>query len=220
MKRPVEDEVRRLLGLRCRRHDERLVLLQLLQPAFHVGCGAVNGPIHDAGMAAQKRAAEFGDQFLLAVGIGAESVPFRDAGAIQAFFVASRMHQFVKKGGVVAILAVEPCPFWHSNGVIGRGIERLRHAVLDDRRLWHLRHDLSRFGHDKGASLHCRHILQSLALGGIEDVIQAQERDFPLLLRFLVLNLQLFPEYDRTGFFALLHAAAKLDGLAEGEPVR
>ena len=72
----------------------------------------------------------------------------------------------------------------------------------------------------KGVNLRCRHILQSLALRDIEDVIQAQKRDFLHFARFLVRHLHWFPEHDGAGFFALLHAAAKLDGLTEREPVR
>src|ERR1039457_1732311 len=87
-KRPAQNEVRCLLCLRRRRDDERPVVLKLLQPAFKVSSRVVNRPLNDAGVTAQKRAAEFGDQFLFAVGVGTKTVPFRDAGAIQAFFVA------------------------------------------------------------------------------------------------------------------------------------
>ena len=43
---------------------------------------------HDVGVAAQECAAEFGDQFLFAVGIGVKPVPLGDARAVQPLLVA------------------------------------------------------------------------------------------------------------------------------------
>src|ERR1017187_2900911 len=71
-KSPAENEVRRFLRLRRRRDDERLVVLELLQPAFNVSSRVINRPVNDVGVTAQKRAAEFGDQFLFAVRIRSE----------------------------------------------------------------------------------------------------------------------------------------------------
>lgn len=94
--RPAEDEVGRLLRLRRRRDDERPVALQLPEPAFEVRRRVVNRPVSDVGISAQERAAEFGDQFLLAVGIGAVAIPLGDARPFQPFLVAGRMDQFVE----------------------------------------------------------------------------------------------------------------------------
>src|ERR1039457_3629811 len=109
-KRPVQNEVRRFLRLRRRIDDERPVILELLQPAFNVSSRVINRSVNDVGVTAQKRAAEFGDQFLFAVGIGTETVPFCDAGAFQPFLMASGVNQFVKKRGKITCLTLEP--FW------------------------------------------------------------------------------------------------------------
>src|ERR1017187_10340462 len=122
-KRPAQNEVRCLLRL-CRRiDDERPVVLELLQPAFKVSSLVVNRPLNDAGVTAQKRAAEFGDQFLFAVGVGTETVAFGDARAIQPFFAAGGVNQFVEKRGKIAGLAIEPFSFRHSDAILAWGIE-------------------------------------------------------------------------------------------------
>src|ERR1017187_271571 len=78
-KRPAQNEICPLLRLcRCI-DDERPVVLELLQPAFKVSGRVINRPVNDVGVTAQKRAAEFGDQFFFAVRIGAVAVPFGDA---------------------------------------------------------------------------------------------------------------------------------------------
>src|SRR6185369_9452433 len=85
---PAEDEVRRLLRLRCRRDDERPVAFELTEPPFKVGGRVVNRLVRDVRKAAEKRAAEFGDQFLFRVGIGAKPVSLDDARALQPLLVA------------------------------------------------------------------------------------------------------------------------------------
>lgn len=92
--------------------------------------------------------------------------------------------------------------------------------MFDDGRLWHLRHNLRRFGDGNGNGFDCRCPLKAVTLGGIEDVIRAEQRDFLRFAGCLVRNVHLFPEDDRTGFLAFLHAAAKLDGLTEGQPLQ
>src|ERR1017187_3776016 len=126
----------------------------------------------------------------------------------------------MKKRRVIAILSLEPFPLRHSHHVIDRGIVGMRHAVIDFWRLWHLRYNFRRFGCDKGTGVLCRYVLQPLALRDVEDGIQTEQWDFLQLTRFLVRDLHLFPEHDGAGFLALLHTAAKLDGLPEREPVR
>src|ERR1019366_8958521 len=86
-KRPAQNEIRRFLCL-CRRiDDERPVVLELLQPTFKVSSRVINRPVNDVCIPAQKRAAEFGDQFFFAVRIGTVTVPFGDAGAFQPFLM-------------------------------------------------------------------------------------------------------------------------------------
>src|ERR1039458_10681732 len=94
--RPAQNEVRRLLCLSRRIDDERPVVLELLQPAFKVSGRVVNRPVNDVGVTAQKRAAEFGDQFFFAVGIGTIPVPFGDAGAFQPFLMRSEERRIGK----------------------------------------------------------------------------------------------------------------------------
>src|ERR1035437_10166572 len=217
-KRPAQNEVRRFLRLRRRIDDERPVVFELLQPTFKVSSRVINRPVNDVGIPAQKRAAEFGDQFLFAVRIGTVTVPFGDAGALQPFLMASGVNQFVKKRGKIAYLTLEPFSLRHSDTIIGRGIECLRHAVLHDGRLRHTSHNLRRFGDGHRNFFRC--VFQAFALRGIEDVIQTEQRGILRLGGFLVLNFHPFPEDDGTRLLALLHVAAKLDGLAECEPMR
>src|ERR1039458_2028708 len=106
-KRPAQNEVRRFLCLRRRKDDERPVVLKLLQPAFKVSSRVINRPVNDVGVTAQKRAAEFGDQFLFAVRIGAVTVPFGDAAAFEPFLMSGGGNGLVKKRGKIACRGIE-----------------------------------------------------------------------------------------------------------------
>ena len=69
----TENEVRRLLCLRCRLHNQRLVIAQPLKLAFDIRSRTVNRPLNNLGLPAQKRRAHFGNQFLFAIRVGTET---------------------------------------------------------------------------------------------------------------------------------------------------
>ena len=83
--------VERALGMCCRREDGTLVVAQNLQPAIEIACvvGAWFELWDDAEIGAEKRAAEFGNQFLAGTiapvfGVAAEIAikPLRCAGPV------------------------------------------------------------------------------------------------------------------------------------------
>ena len=57
------------------------------------------------------------------------------------------MNQFVKEGGIIIVLSLEPFPRWYADTIFTRGIEGMRHAVLYDRWLGHMRHNVFRLGY-------------------------------------------------------------------------
>lgn len=106
----AENEVRCFLRLRCRQHNEHLVLLQPVKPALEIRGGIINRPLDNPGLAAQKRGAHFGNQFLFAAGIGTEAAVFGERGPFQPGFMAGGMNQLVEQGGVVVLFTPAQFP--------------------------------------------------------------------------------------------------------------
>ena len=129
---PAQNEVRRLLRLRRRLHDERLVIPQLLKPAFEIRGGIINRPLANLGQPAQKRRAHFGNQFLFAVGIGTKAGFFRERGSFQPLFVAGGMNKFVKDRGIIILRPLEPFSWRQTDAILARGIIGVGHAVLHE----------------------------------------------------------------------------------------
>ena len=88
--------------------------------------------------------------------------------------MAGRMNKLVKDGGIIILRPLEPFPQRQADAILARGIIGVGHAVLQNRRLWHLRHNFLRLGYDiflhrLGADF------QSVALADIEDVVKAKQ---------------------------------------------
>ena len=133
--------------------------------------------------------------------------------------MAGGMNQLVKEGTVVFLFLIELLLVRHAHAILLRGIAGLSHAMLNFGTPGHLLDKLRRFGGEQRIRLHWDgRIAQAVALSDVEDMVEPKERHIPFFARFLIENLLLPPEEDRTRLLPVAHRSAKLIGLLEREP--
>ena len=77
------------------------------------------------------------DQFLLGIPLGAKSRPLRDTLPVQAGGMAAGVSEFMVKGVVVILLAMEGGGRRDADNIIRGRVERGESRVVDRDRAWH-----------------------------------------------------------------------------------
>ena len=104
----AHDEITTALRLRGRGDDHAVIVFKLLHPRAEV-CRRVLEPdrVQNARLVRQERRSQFANQLPLGIPFGAKSSPLRDTLPVQTGGVAAGMSEFMVKGVVIVLLAVE-----------------------------------------------------------------------------------------------------------------
>ena len=120
------------LRLRGRGDDHAGIVFKLLHPRAEV-CRRVLEPdrVQNARLVRQERRSQFANQLLLRIPFGTKSSPLRDTFPVQTGGVAAGMSEFMVKGGVIVLLAVEGGGRRDADNIIGGRVERGESCVMD-----------------------------------------------------------------------------------------
>ena len=217
------------LRLRGRGDDHPGIVFKLLHPRAEV-CRRVLEPdrVQNARLVRQERRSQFANQLLLGIPFGAKSRPLRDTLPVQTGGVAAGMSEFMVKGVVVVLLAVEGGGRRDADNIIRGRVERGESRVVDGTKPG-IFHDGSRpFVRRRHALVRRdRRCRDAFGLVEIENIRPPDERNAGgravLAQHHLPGFVPLFEDLvidDRRGFLALLHVAAKVERLPETDPER